>query len=173
MLVVLLLTMQVINPTWLAADALLQLASTCSSLTGLYIKGSWSIDSSSLLQDAARHMPQKLQRLVLQRNSNLDLMQLMALLSAQDTSNHNSSSASSGRGGGGSSMLPAEGAAAVSSTVDCCIDCASNSRQRPATAGRGSCHSGAGLLSRTAPSSVKSPSVALATQAHPCHHCGS
>lgn len=90
----LLLTMQIINPAWLAADALLQLASTCSSLTGLYVRGSWSCDSSSLLQDAAQHMPQQLQKLVLQRNSNLDQAQLTALLSAQGTSNCSSRSSS-------------------------------------------------------------------------------
>jgi hypothetical protein len=73
---------QVINPTWLDAGALLQLLSSCPSLTELHVRGSWSCDASNTLQGAAQLMPLSLQRLTWQRNSNLHPAQLTELLAA-------------------------------------------------------------------------------------------
>lgn len=77
---------QVINPTWLDAGALLQLLNSCPSLTELHVRGSWSSDTSDTLPGAAQHMPQQLQRLTWQRNSNLHPAQLTELLTACGTS---------------------------------------------------------------------------------------
>lgn len=77
---------QVINPTWLDAGALLQLLSSCPSLTELHIRGSWSCDASDTLPGPAQHcLRQQLHRLSWQRNSNLHTAQLTELLTARGT----------------------------------------------------------------------------------------
>lgn len=79
---------QITNPAWLEAEALLQLVSSCPSLRELAVRGPWQGGSSATLQDGRLQMPQQLQRLAMQRNSNLDQTQLLTLLSSTAGHNH-------------------------------------------------------------------------------------
>jgi hypothetical protein len=82
---------QITNPAWLDAEALLQLISSCPGLTQLCVRGPWQCGSSSTLQNSQHLLPQQLQALMLQRNSNLSQEQLLALLSSPSTALHGSS----------------------------------------------------------------------------------